>query len=170
MQLQIVYADITTGSYTVCTDMLRVHRVYEFCGTLVFLSCSNRTEVSEQGSRVPASNESTIDQVFSVPSLWTCQRYCSLPRSPEAYHVVIPCQCVCNKTRNGTEQKMLTKHGTELRSRHEAHLRTHGPWSYTHANCSCTRARREKLADRFAHSFSWKRLGSRLHHTSAYQN
>ena len=26
----------------------------------------------------------------------------------------------------------------------------------------CMRAWRERLADRFAHSFSWKRLGSRL--------
>ena len=65
--------------------------------------------------------------------------------------------------RNGTEWKKLIKHGTELLSRHKAHLRTHGPRSYTHANCSCTRARRERLADRFAHSFSWKRMGSRLH-------
>ena len=55
---------------------------------------------------------------------------------------------VINKTWNGTEWKMLIKHGTELLSRHKAHLRTHGPRSYTHANCSCTRPRRERLADR----------------------
>ena len=47
---------------------------------------------------------------------------------------------VVNKTRNGTEWKMLIKHGTELLSRHKVHLRTHCPRSYTHANCSCTRA------------------------------
>ena len=74
----------------------------------------------------------------------------------------------CGTERNGTEWKMLIKHGTELLSRHKVHLRTHGPRSYTHANCSYTGARRERLADRFAHSFSWKRLRSRLHHTSAY--
>ena len=54
---------------------------------------------------------------------------------------------VVNKTWNGTEWKKLIKHGTELLSQHKARLRTHGPQSYTHANCSCTPARRERLAD-----------------------
>ena len=75
--------------------------------------------------------------------------------------------------RNGTEWKKLIKHRTELLSRHKARLRTHGSRSFTHANCSCTRARREREREAnglIYHSFSWKRMGSRLHtlYTSPY--
>ena len=80
-----------------------------------------------------------------------------------AYSMCLWSGMECGMERNGTEWKKLIKHGTELLSRHKARLCTHGPQSYTHANCSCTLVRRERLADRFAHSFSCKRIESRLH-------
>ena len=38
---------------------------------------------------------------------------------------------------------VVNKHGTELLSWHKVLPRTHGSRSYTHANCLCTRVRRE---------------------------
>ena len=69
-----------------------------------------------------------------------------------AYAVCQYKQVVNYKTRNGTEwngMEKLIKHGTELLSRHKVFPRTHGPRSYTHANCSCTRRA----------LVSWKRMG-----------